>query len=305
MVNQYTNPWSTEELKTLQEYYPHLTYREVSKLLPLRSRSAINKHAMMLSLRKDPSVLHAQAVISRKCVTRKIGHDLWVEAEVDTVRKHYAHTTHEEMKALLPSRKLTAISRMAHKLGIHKGQEARSQIARIVLNFPLQGDIWTQQEDDILRQCYINSPKEEIARRFPNMKWTRILRRASTLGVNRDKELLAAERVKARCVRPTVGEHKFMSLCEEHNLPIRYVGDGQVIIGGRCPDFIHRTEDKVIEIFGSYWHSDANSRVKPCYHYQPTMEHYKRCGFDCLILWDYELNDEKLVLTKVAPFLEK
>lgn len=305
MVNQYTNPWASEEIKTLKEHYAHLTYREVSKLLPRRSRSAINKQAMILSLRKDPSVLQAQAVISRKCVTRKIGHDLWTEAEVDAVRKHYACTTHEEMKALLPSRKLTAISRMAHKLGIHKNSEARSRIARIVLNFPLQGEIWTQQEDDILRQCYIYAHKQEVMRRLPNMKWTRILRRASTLGVNRDKEVLAAQRVQARFVRPTLAEKTFISFCEEYDLPIRYVGDGKIIIGGRCPDFIHRTEDKVIEIFGSYWHSAANSRVKPCYHYQPTLEHYKRCGFDCLVLWDYELDDKQLVSNKVIPFLEK
>lgn len=72
----------------------------------------------------------------------------------------------------------------------------------------------------------------------------------------------------------------------------KYVGDFQVNIGGRFPDFINVNGRKeVIELFGNYWHT--LEEVKP------TIDHYKQHGFSCIVIWDEELIDELQVVNHV------
>jgi len=57
--------------------------------------------------------------------------------------------------------------------------------------------------------------------------------------------------------RPTSLEQKVISICELYTLPFKYVGDGQVIIAGKNPDFIETNGKKLlIESYGFFWHED-------------------------------------------------
>ena len=64
----------------------------------------------------------------------------------------------------------------------------------------------------------------------------------------------------------------------------KYIGkDREVSIGGKYPDFININGKKeVIEVWGFYWHFGENEEA--------LMEHYKKYGFKCLVIWDYECN---------------
>jgi len=64
----------------------------------------------------------------------------------------------------------------------------------------------------------------------------------------------------------------------------KYVGSSrEVCIGGKFPDFINVNGKKeVIELFGFYWHSEEEVEKK--------IEHYKKYGFNCKVIWDYECN---------------
>ena len=68
----------------------------------------------------------------------------------------------------------------------------------------------------------------------------------------------------------------------------KYVGNNEVRIGNKNPDFININGKKaVIELFGSYHHGLAEvtggSRSE-----DSTITHYKKYGFDCLVIWvDY------------------
>jgi len=98
------------------------------------------------------------------------------------------------------------------------------------------------------------------------------------------------------CRRPNKAEEKLIELFKIHNIPFKYCGDGDVVIGGKNPDFINRNGRKqLIELFGYFWHKndDPNERIK----------HFKKYGFDTLIIWDYELKDENSVLEKVKAFM--
>ena len=95
-----------------------------------------------------------------------------------------------------------------------------------------------------------------------------------------------SKQMKARNrMLPNKCETKLLGLLNEL-FPKRwqFVGGGQLIIGGRCPDFVAISEQKVIELLGTYWHGlfDGADRV----------EHYKMFGYRTLIIWEDELKGE-------------
>ena len=98
--------------------------------------------------------------------------------------------------------------------------------------------------------------------------------------------------------KPTKIEQIFINWINEAKLPLRYVGDGSLIIGGKNPDFLNIDGKKqIIELYGSYWHKGENpeNRVK----------HFRDYGFDCLVIWEHELKKKDAVLGKVKEFLLK
>ncbi len=77
-----------------------------------------------------------------------------------------------------------------------------------------------------------------------------------------------------------------------------YVGDGELIIGGKNPDFANIDGKKqLIELFGSYWHDifDVAKRT----------EHFRSYGFRTVVIWEDELNDETRVVRKIKRFRGK
>jgi transposase-like protein len=100
-------------------------------------------------------------------------------------------------------------------------------------------------------------------------------------------------------IRPNKSEEKLATLLD-NNFPgeWRYVGNGEVIIGGKCPDFINvNGKKKLIELFGAPWHDifDVARRV----------EHFKQFGFDTLIIWTEELKDESRLKSKIIKFCKR
>jgi len=97
----------------------------------------------------------------------------------------------------------------------------------------------------------------------------------------------------SRKVKPTSIEKKFMSICQEHKLPFRYVGNGEVWIARKNPDFINIDGKKqVIEVLGNYWHNEEET--------QKRIKHYAKYGFECIPIWENDLKDIRLVLSKLG-----
>jgi len=96
--------------------------------------------------------------------------------------------------------------------------------------------------------------------------------------------------------RPTRPELKLLNIINANNLPYKYVGDGKLFLGNppMNPDFIHETESVVIEVFGSYWHSKEDEEKR--------IEAWNKLGFECTVIWDFELNNEERVLEKIYRY---
>ena len=103
--------------------------------------------------------------------------------------------------------------------------------------------------------------------------------------------------LKAGCVSPNKKEQYIRWLLQViFPKEYKFVGDGSVIIGRYCPDFINiNGQKKLIEFFGDYWHEgdDEGNRI-----FQ-----FRLFGFDTLIIWEHELNDDEIEMT-IAKIIE-
>ena len=64
-------------------------------------------------------------------------------------------------------------------------------------------------------------------------------------------------------------------------LSYRYTGNGQFILSGMCPDFIHLESRKIVEMYGERWHLPQEE--------QERIELFARSDYETLIIWSKEL----------------
>lgn len=75
----------------------------------------------------------------------------------------------------------------------------------------------------------------------------------------------------------------------------KYVGKGEFFLGGKCPDFLNVSgQKKVIEVYGDYWHRNDNP--------QDRVDHFRKYGFDCLVIWEKDLQDLHSVEKQLMAF---
>jgi len=84
---------------------------------------------------------------------------------------------------------------------------------------------------------------------------------------------------------------------------LRYTGNGiwwRKLANGKNknPDFKITGQNKVIEIFGDYWHRGENPRK--------LIDLYKQAGIDCLVIWEKEINRQPEITTgKISQFISQ
>lgn len=97
---------------------------------------------------------------------------------------------------------------------------------------------------------------------------------------NRDRRVKAI--VSGIIKRPTSFEQKLIHLIEVYDLPYRYIGNGDLIIAGKNPDFINTNGEKIlIEVYHYY---DARKLYE-----KERYEFFKRFGFHTIFLKDDEI----------------
>jgi len=93
--------------------------------------------------------------------------------------------------------------------------------------------------------------------------------------------------------KPTRPEQCFIEIIKKNQLPYRYTGNGDVMIGAKNPDFFNTNGNKVvIEIFGEVYHSPLFTFMNEIGYsrtYKGTMEHYKKYGLKCIVFWDRDV----------------
>jgi len=152
-----------------------------------------------------------------------------------------------------------------------------------------------QKQRQSLREAHAKNPEwgcksaETLKRLHTNPEWHRKV--INKMHIGRDASWADPKRREARIRatlqashrRPTYIEQKIINILKEYSLPYKYTGDGDVVIGGACPDFVNiNGHKKLIEVFGNYWHPPEDEIKKKA--------HYSKYGFKVLILWEKQIN---------------
>jgi 7-cyano-7-deazaguanine synthase in queuosine biosynthesis len=99
--------------------------------------------------------------------------------------------------------------------------------------------------------------------------------------------------------KPTSLEKKFIAFFAKWDLPVRYVGDGQIWITARGkhmnPDFINMEQRKIVEVWGPYWHKEEERPER--------IGAFADVGWDCMILKEEDLASEESAARRIADFL--
>jgi G:T-mismatch repair DNA endonuclease (very short patch repair protein) len=101
---------------------------------------------------------------------------------------------------------------------------------------------------------------------------------------------------KATQIRPTRPETKLATILNRiFPGEYKYVGNGEIIIGRKNPDFINiNGKKKIIEMFGNYWHKKEDSQIR--------INAFKPFGFETFIVWEKELKNFKSLEQRLEEF---
>ncbi len=78
----------------------------------------------------------------------------------------------------------------------------------------------------------------------------------------------------------------------------KYVGNGKLVINGKCPDFVNvNGQKKIIELFGNYWHEgdDPEDRKKV----------FEPFGYKTLVVWENELKKRNWLEFRIHKFMRE
>lgn len=119
--------------------------------------------------------------------------------------------------------------------------------------------------------------------------------RQAAIKMWKDPEFVKKQ-MKSRSIKPNKAElnlNKFL----HRILPNEYkfVGDGEFILAGKCPDFVNvNGQKKIIELYGNYWHKGETG--------QKRITLFRQYGYETLIIWENELEDEVALKGKILNF---
>jgi len=92
--------------------------------------------------------------------------------------------------------------------------------------------------------------------------------------------------------RPTSLEKQMINIIRRNNLPYRYTGDGDVLIGYKNPDFVNTEGEKIcVEVANTYHHTEEYPAER--------IAHFKKYGWKCIVFRTDKLNED-LVLSRVG-----
>jgi len=138
--------------------------------------------------------------------------------------------------------------------------------------------------------AHLGKPLSESHKDSMSIAWKRLWR-DQEFRDRRIKELIAGLNIF-----PNKPETAILKLLEElFPEEYEYTGNGKMIINGINPDFTNiNGQKKVIELFGDYWHKGEDPQIK--------INRYSEYGFDCLVIWEHELEHKEILINRIIEF---
>lgn len=168
-------------------------------------------------------------------------------------------------------------------------------------NSNLKSEKTVRKRNKKLKQAWSDPHRREKNKQKNKEAWKDPLKRkeAKIRSMNNFKDPVYLEKLRKGLERkPNRSEIKIQNILNTlfPNLYI-YCGDFSFWIENRNPDFINKTNHKIIEFFGDFWHSENFYGIPENIQEQQRVELYKKHGYETLIIWEREFkNNEKLKL---------
>ena len=139
------------------------------------------------------------------------------------------------------------------------------------------------------RAHYLHPEIVEKLTKFNKTKESRERQRISALEKGSIWEVL-----KHRNFSPSGPEQRVFGIIMTKGLPYDFVGDSRAIsIGGKFPDFVHRTKKLVVEV-AMKKEKEFRNKITWGEWQRKRISHFSFYGFGCLFLWA-DMNDEKII----------
>jgi len=291
--------WQPSDEQRLKELYATTTNLKISEIIG-RSTHAISSKAKQLKLKKSKSHiqnLNAQLSGSMEIFTKQDLEELYITKKLSTTTIGQIYNCASQ-----------TIWHWLKNYGIKRRTISESKIGIIPWNKGLSKEL------DSRVQKYA---KSLAGRKFSvdhrkNLSKSCMGRKSPLKGVKKPKLAILngnPEFIKKRLAgllkRPTKLEEKLIRIITEQKYPLKYTGNGSKIIGTLCPDFHHETLPKVVEVFGETYHDPTHSpfRIPSIQQEKPRIAIYRKMGYECLVVWGKEFENEALLLDKINNFL--
>ena len=95
---------------------------------------------------------------------------------------------------------------------------------------------------------------------------------------------------------PNNGEMTLFGIMYYLELPYKYTGNGQYILMGHAPDFVHKTKRQIVEFYGERWHAPEEE--------QSRIDLFARADYRVLVVWQRETvtRNRKALYKKLIDF---
>lgn len=314
--------WSKEEIEYLKQNYFNTPNKILNSQLN-HSTDEIKHKAFTLNLKKEKNNINLKDYRSSIHIGKHLGHKSWnkgLTKETDIRLSNYGKKiskikrgkptwnkgltlTEEHKKKLSETRKKLIsegkISRVWN-FGL-SGADVKSHYKKTPIGLP-KGFKFDAENKQKHINYLINWFKDERNRiknrqRLENM-WTPELKEKQSQNYKikwankefREKQLKKI--LSSLLKRPTSFEKKVNQVIIANNLPYKYVGNGEFIIGYKNPDFINVNGEKIcIEVYNNYHHPKDYEQIRSNY--------FKQYGWKTLFVSEDEINSNITILNKI------
>lgn len=266
----FNDDYTDKEIEILKKYYNKISLSLLVKKLKGRTKKSIKDKASKLKITK------------RKIMKK------WTEDEIDFLKKNYGKKLAKDIGKRI-NRNPKSIRDKAHLLKLKINKKNFSKLRR---------EQYQKEELKTWNKGILHTKK---AKQNMSLAQKRVWQNPEY----REKQIKRL--LNKHFEKPTQLEQRFDAFFKQNNLPFHYVGDGQLIIGGKCPDFVCNPLKLVVEV-GNKIEKSIKRKGRNYFSWQDYQRqrkaHFKRYFFDCICLWEEDLkkNPNKM-LDKIRGFI--
>jgi hypothetical protein len=215
----------------------------------------------------------------RKNSKAKQGHIPWnkgLSKDIDKRVRKYAKNLKNKKKTVEHRIKLSK-----SKIKFLKNLTPKERLKLKQKNSRWHVDRWQNLTEEEKEEC--NQKNREGQLKY----WSNLTTKEKEYRIRKSRSVMA--------IKPNKPEQFLIKFFEKNNLPYDYCGDHPYPgLGGKCPDFVHQVNSKIIELYGDYYHDGDNP--------QDRVDYYKKFGYNTLVIWEHELRDKDSLIEKILNF---